>query len=166
MERLNLGAGNYPLKGWTNIDLKDADLRIRPWPWANDSIDEINASHLLEHFTKTDGFLFLTQCYRILKSGGALHLAVPDMDKFIACRLAGSFAAVGDYRWTDLNYLLGGDDNEMLDHHKHKYMYCEASLAWTLEKVGFFQVYRRHVTGALDNPKYAPISLYMEAVKP
>jgi hypothetical protein len=167
MERLNLGAGKYPLNGWENVNPDNVDLSLRPWPWDDDNIDEINASHILEHFTKTDGFLFLLQCYRILRPGGMLHLAVPDMDKFITCRLTGDYTPLDGYEWRSLDDLLGGNGRDVLatECDLHRYMYCEASLAWTLDKAGFDKFWRRAVPGETDNPKYAPISLYMDAVK-
>jgi hypothetical protein len=52
--RLNLGCGDQLLPGWTNCDLhnpaaeKHFDASHVPYP--NDSVDEIAAYHLIEHF--------------------------------------------------------------------------------------------------------------------
>ena len=166
MERLNLGAGNYPLDGWHNIDLPECDLRRHPWPWDDKSIDEINASHVLEHFTRAEAFLFLLQCYRILKPGGWLHVAVPDMDKFIDAHLTGNFVPLGGYHWTDLNHFMGGDESETNVAQRHRYMWCHASLAWTLDLVGFVNIGRRTIIQGYDTITHAHITLYMEAQKP
>lgn len=168
MARLNLGSGEYPLENWTNIDVEDVDLSVRPWPWADDSIEAINASHILEHFTKANGFLFLLQCWRILKPGGELRLAVPDMDKVIACKLSDNYEPLDGYKWTSLDDLLGGNSHDVqaTEYDKHRYMYCEASLAWTLDQIGFERIQREHIPNELDNPRFAAISLYMQAVKP
>ena len=167
-DRINLGAGGWNLTGWQNIDIAEVDLSRRPWPWGDNTCSELFASHILEHFTKAEGFLFLLQCWRILEPGGVLHIAVPDMDKFITCRLTGDYSALDGYKWTGLDDLLGGNSGDVsaTEYDKHRYMYCEASLAWSLEMAGFEQVSRRMSPGPLDNPKWKAISLYMDAVKP
>ena len=166
MELLNLGSGQYPLNGWINIDLPEYDLNRRPWVWADDSIDEINASHILEHFTRNEAYLFLMQCYRVLRPEGWLHLAVPDMDKFIDAHLSNNFVPLAGYKWTDLNHFMGGDESEHREGYRHKYMWCQASLAWTLHLVGFENITRRTIIQDYDTVAHAPITLYMDAVKP
>lgn len=167
--KLNLGAGSHIVPGYMSVDIggkadKRMNLAERPWPWADGSIDEILASHVLEHFTRDDGREFLFECYRLLPPGGVLHLAVPDMDKFIDCHLAGDFTPLKGYHWTDLNYLMGGDHSETNLLQRHRYMYCRASLGDTLTAVGF-RILPRSGPGALDNHAYAALSLYMDAYK-
>jgi ubiquinone/menaquinone biosynthesis C-methylase UbiE len=164
MERLNLGAGDWHLEGWRSVDIKECDLRAFPWPWSSDSVDEVFASHILEHFPLMIGKVFLRQCHRILKPGGQIHLAVPDMDKFINCQLKKDFSSLGGYQWIDLNYCMGGDDSEHNPWNKHLYSWCEGSLSWELLKAGFVGIMRRDI-GNLDNPAFEAISLYMDAQK-
>jgi hypothetical protein len=167
--KLNLGSGTQILKGWTGVDIFKAEiqynLRKFPWPWDAGSASEILASHILEHFTREQGVQFLEECHRILEPYGRLHIAVPDMDKFIDCHLTGDFTPLQGYGWTDLNYLCGGDEREIFDHNKHKYMYCFASLAYTLLDLGFGGIVRRVKPLDFDNPAYAHLSLYVDAVK-
>lgn len=171
--KLNLGAGYSALPGFTSVDLAGADvchdLRERPWPFADGSVSAILASHILEHFDKQEGRLFLRECYRILKPGGILALAVPDMDKFITARLTGDFSPLGGYRWIDLNALMGGGDNEPNPAQRHRYMYSWESLAWALKKEGFepFKVaFDKSDLGNVHTEAYRAISLYVDAVKP
>lgn len=170
---LNLGGGNQHIAGYQNVDLTPSadcihDLSCMPWPFEDASADALIASHILEHFEKADGQLFLRECYRILKPGGILAIAVPDMDRFIEAKLAGDDAPLGGYLWTDLNYLLGGDASELNLHMRHRYMYTWESLAWTLECTGF-AVERVAVFGSalglIHTQTYAPISLYIDARK-
>jgi predicted SAM-dependent methyltransferase len=61
--RLNLGCGNRKVSGWVNVDKVEAchpdvvaDLEQLPWPWADDSVEEVMLSHVLKHLgaeTKT-----------------------------------------------------------------------------------------------------------------
>lgn len=84
MTTLNLGCGNKIVKGATNHDLhkhRDEvdivwDLNETPWPWGNDEFDEIHAISVFEHL-KIDLIETLNECWRILKSGGTLHIKFP-----------------------------------------------------------------------------------------
>jgi hypothetical protein len=171
--RLNLGSGEYPLAGWVNVDIAPGmgvdlvwDLSVMPWVWPNNSAEGIHASHILEHFSRGDGILFLQECKRVLQPGGTLTLAVPDMDLFIDCRLSGDYSNLGGYEFTSLDDLMGGGDREARPQYRHRYMYSTASLWWTLEATGFVNIYKRPPCSAYDNPQYRPISLYMQADKP
>lgn len=79
---LNLGCGPKHIPGMVNVDNealfkpdKEVNLERFPWPWKNQSVDGILASHILEHMP--DWERFLRECVRILKPGGMLEIAVP-----------------------------------------------------------------------------------------
>ena len=82
MLKINLGAGYDIKKEYINHDIVDLkgidvvhDLNVYPWPWEDDSIDEIIALDVLEHL---DNFLAsMEEVYRILKVGGIVSLKVP-----------------------------------------------------------------------------------------
>jgi SAM-dependent methyltransferase len=78
--RLNLGCGDKKLAGYLNVDVccepdLHFDLTQFPWPWADNTIDEVFSSHFLEHvvdFNRT-----ILEIHRILKPGGIIHFRVP-----------------------------------------------------------------------------------------
>jgi SAM-dependent methyltransferase len=78
---LNLGGGKHRLPRHVNVDLYGKpdlvwDLNITPYPWADNSVDGIEMWHTLEHLENWwDAF---TECARILRPGGRLHIRVPD----------------------------------------------------------------------------------------
>jgi len=83
--KLNLGSHNKRIKGYTNVDalgLENVDivhnLTEYPYPFEENSIDEILMTEVLEHISwrKTDAVL--KECFRILKVGGKMHIQVPD----------------------------------------------------------------------------------------
>ncbi len=51
------------------------DWETYPWPFEDNSISEINATHVLEH-TK-DLMKFMNECYRIMKTGATMFIACP-----------------------------------------------------------------------------------------
>jgi len=89
--KLDLACGQAKREGFYGVDLysEDADLKTDllrfPWPFYNDSVDEIFSSHFVEHiphwrpwFDDVDGLhLFMDECWRILKPGGTLQIIHP-----------------------------------------------------------------------------------------
>jgi predicted SAM-dependent methyltransferase len=84
---LNLGSGTVPLEGFTNVDaLSDApgvdvvaDLS-KPLPFADGEADLIYAAHVLEHFATDVVPVLLADWRRVLRVGGLLLVAVPDLE--------------------------------------------------------------------------------------
>jgi SAM-dependent methyltransferase len=50
-------------------------------PFSENKFEVVYHSHVLEHFDKTNGALFLNECFRVLKSGGVLRVVVPDLEQ-------------------------------------------------------------------------------------
>ena len=83
--RLNIGSDVGQVAGFINIDFNPevrpdivADARDLSMI-ATDSVDEILASHILEHLTWDDGLLALQEWLRVLKPGGMLTVATPEV---------------------------------------------------------------------------------------
>jgi SAM-dependent methyltransferase len=84
--RLHLGSGRRPQGGFINVDREASaspdvvlDLELTPWPWANESVDEIRAEHVLEHLGhQICVFLaIISEMHRVLIPGGVLRITVP-----------------------------------------------------------------------------------------
>lgn len=84
LNKLNIGCGYDLLEGYINVDInKDykpdvvADFRkLNPL-----YVDEVRASHLLEHFDRFETIEILKQWRGWLKKGGKLVLEVPDFEE-------------------------------------------------------------------------------------
>lgn len=84
--RLNLGSDWSQVSGFLSVDFNPAvspdvvaDVRHLPM-FATDSVDEVYASHVLEHLTWPDGLVALQEWLRVLKPGGMLTVATPDVE--------------------------------------------------------------------------------------
>jgi SAM-dependent methyltransferase len=83
LPKLNIGAGDDRRDGYWSVDLRpdvaDVVADITRLPFADDSVAELFASDLLEHFpaTKTQGLL--AEWRRVLAPGGKLTLRVPNL---------------------------------------------------------------------------------------
>lgn len=76
-----LGAGTTSYPGWVATDGDVLDI-TSPNDWAllfePESIDRLLAEHVIEHLSEERARNALTACYRYLKAGGLLRVAVPD----------------------------------------------------------------------------------------
>ena len=80
--RLNVGSGYQQISGFQSVDFDeklnpDVVAPIDKLPFPDDSVDEIYASHVLEHVPM--GSKALEEWLRVLKPGGMLTVAVPDI---------------------------------------------------------------------------------------
>lgn len=94
--KLDLGSGQHPAEGFKGVDIAPVtdfqfDLASgEDWPWASDSVDELRASHFIEHLpaayivfdeswgSRQDALLFFfDQAFRIAKHGASFTLIWP-----------------------------------------------------------------------------------------
>ena len=84
--KLNLGCGFNKMDGWVNVDKFDAcspdlvwDLEQTPWPFEDNSVDEVLLNHSLEHLgADADCFLAIIQeLYRVCHGGAVVQINVP-----------------------------------------------------------------------------------------
>lgn len=160
--KLNLGCGDDVKEEYINCDLysEKADMKFdaKKIPMEDNSVDEIFASHLIEHFDFKEGFEVLKEWNRVLKPGGKVVLETPDLlntckrfveaDEGFRVRLYGHFFA---WPW--------------MEGQCHKFLYTENQLRWTLQQCGFADIKRVPPTSIYVLPKMEDMYLKMEAVK-
>ena len=133
----------------------------RPFPFRDSSVDAVLASHVLEHLTRQEAADCVREIHRVLRPGGVLRVAVPDLDEVIAAY---------DPRDPDsfLFGLLQGTERST-SRHRHWWNYNETSMHALLTGAGFARVTRREFQEGLcpdlDRVDTRPASLFMEAVR-
>ncbi len=87
--KLHLGCGQKKIPGWINIDSVSHcqpdvvhDL-AKVLPYEDQSVSEILAEGLLEHFDKYMRLIVFSEWARVLKIGGTIRLGVPDFKKIL-----------------------------------------------------------------------------------
>ena len=81
MTRLNLGSGDSRYEGFLNVDVSDEfspDIICAleyGLPFRNDSIDEIIASHVIEHLPDT--IFIMNEIWRVCKHNAIVNIIVP-----------------------------------------------------------------------------------------
>jgi predicted SAM-dependent methyltransferase len=109
---VNLGCGAHFHPDWINIDIVAMGPGViahdlsKGIPLADQSCEVVYHSHVLEHLRRADVNPFLKECFRVLKPGGILRVAVPDLEQICALyleklngALRGDKAAAADYEW-------------------------------------------------------------------
>jgi FkbM family methyltransferase len=104
-------------------------------------------SHFLEHINNVDGYNFLTECYRILESGGVMRILVPDLELWADAYLNKKQDFLDWYRNTWLGDSVLYKTNAQifmgaLHNHEHKIGYDFETLKHILESIGFRNVVR------------------------
>lgn len=109
---LNVGCGFSFHEDWTNIDFVStgegviAHNLLKGIPFPDSTFEVVYHSHVLEHFSQTDGKKFISECYRVLKNGGILRIAIPDLEKIINeyTRLLSKLKEKGKDAYLDASY--------------------------------------------------------------
>jgi predicted SAM-dependent methyltransferase len=111
MKLLNLGCGKHYNSDWTNVDFVSTGPGViahnlsKGVPYEDASFDVVYHSHVLEHFSKNDGQKFIHECNRVLKPGGIIRIAVPDLETLANEYLKNlRIASIDDSALNEANY--------------------------------------------------------------
>lgn len=81
--KLDLGCGKNKKEGFIGVDCikfdgvdEVVDL-TKPWPWADNSVEEVNCSHTMEHFTAEERIHVVNELYRVLQPKAKALIIVP-----------------------------------------------------------------------------------------
>ena len=108
--RLNLGSRDRAIPGFLGIDCDKHDGvdlvgDVSSLNFADGSVSEIYASHVLEHFPHPKTISVLKEWARVLCHGGILYVAVPDFERTVELyKKCGLNGWVQNYLWGDQGY--------------------------------------------------------------
>ena len=107
---LNFGCGGTFHRDWVNLDASPVspdviahDLRKR-FPFADATFDAVYGSHILEHLEPAAANNLLRDCHRILKPGGIIRVAVPDLESIARLYLSSLEGALGGDPESEVRY--------------------------------------------------------------
>jgi predicted SAM-dependent methyltransferase len=177
---LNLGCGTKYVPGMINVDgnifrQKDVWLDVTlGLPVPDSSVQGVYSSHLAEHLNGAKVRRLFSECYRVLKHGGALRIVVPSLEYAVQTYLQGSPALLPE--WPDQYNSFGGRfNNFMLCRNQHLMMFDFSLLQELLSDAGFSNIVREHPEHSRyfkpehmqfeSDPALKDLSLYVEAEK-
>ncbi len=136
--KLNLGCGNDKKDGFVNVDIQadlnpDEVMDVRYLDGIDDnSIELINADHVIEHFPHWQTRTILKLWFNKLKPGGQLEMTCPDMGG-IAQDIIDKKKTIDELMWD----IYGKQDNPW---NYHCAGFTAESITHILEDAGFFVV--------------------------
>jgi|SRR5208283_2913505 len=157
-----------------NIEYGDATKGL---PIQNASVDVIYSSHMLEHLDRNEAARFLNESFRLLRSGGIIRIAVPDIKKQVD-----QYNETGDTNvFIEATHLCEFRPRSLVQRLRlllvgtrhHQWMYDGRSLSSLLQKHGFTKT-EVMSAGQTKIDDYQPLdlqervseSVYVEAEKP
>jgi SAM-dependent methyltransferase len=156
------------------VRFADAAVRI---PCAAGSVTAVYSSHMIEHLDRSEARAFLTEVRRVLRPGGVVRIAAPDLS-----RLVGDYVATGDADQFVAGIHMGLDRPagfrgwmkwSVVGPRHHLWMYDGESLTRLLRETGFADVAvvppgstTIAEPGELDLQERVAESVYVEAVRP
>lgn len=115
------------------------------WPWGDETVDEIIADNVLEHFNDEALEHFLKEAFRVMKPGGIMYGKVPDVAAVALEATAHNDVGgpmshpPGRYPLASWNALRNvGYGSE------HRQLFTDEMLEWWLESVGFLAMADNH----------------------
>jgi predicted SAM-dependent methyltransferase len=140
MKKLEIGSGNKPKEGFLHFDIRNgvgADVvgDARKLPFKDCEFEEVFSRFFLEHLSRKDAKLVLSEIFRVLKKDGKLTIIVPNLEYF--CKLF--INEKGQKKNWALNKMYGFE-NYLEDH--HYFGYDEEILKSFLEESGFQKISR------------------------
>ena len=167
--RLNLGCGDEILPDYINCDAygnkADQIFDAKEVPFADNSVAEIRAYHLIEHFTFETAFKVLREWWRVLKPGGRLIMETPDL-YFTAKEFTKLYEARDPSAVNLYGHFFAFPD--LSPGQVHYFLYTEIQMFWTLGECGYVDFKRMKPDSmyANTNPQWESLYLKVEAFKP
>jgi len=151
VRKLQIGAGENVLPGWLNSDIRPLNSNVlfldakEPLPFEDCTFDYIFSEHFIEHISYAEGQSALRECYRVLKCGGRVRIATPNLNNIVALTTAAKGGAKEEYiRWSNAQFgpqpgssLAGFVVNNFFRLWGHEFIYDPDTMELALRTTGF-----------------------------
>jgi len=83
---LQIGTSRSLMGSWLNTDLLPTNREVvyldatSRFPFRDDQFDYVWSEHMIEHTDYKSGVVMLSECFRVLKPGGTIRIATPDLE--------------------------------------------------------------------------------------
>ncbi len=163
--KLQIGASNGSLPGWLSTDIRPSGEEViyldatKPFPFPSASFDYIHCEHMIEHISQRDGLNMLKECRRVLKPGGVLRLATPDLAFILGLYQNASEDQKKYVEWVTAKFLPEQTEakaslviNNAFRAWGHQFIYDAENLEQALRKAGFTEIVREKYNQSRHEP--------------
>ena len=178
--QLRFGSGRHTDAEWLSADIIPLSRGIvymdarKPLPLPSDSFDFILCEHMIEHLDLRSARHLLEEFARVLRRGGILRIATPDLRRLVLFVTAGVLSDDALTYVRALNEDVQGipqDDgdnpvymiNRVVRDWGHTFLYDELTLRHLLELANFSNIVRG-VPGESEHPKLVGVERHQEEV--
>jgi predicted SAM-dependent methyltransferase len=117
------------------------------FPFGRAVFDYVYSEHLIEHLPYNDGKFMLRECHRVLRPGGKIRIATPDLRKLVGLLFDEAGRGPEYVRWITEKFLPHVRTrapsivvNNAFYNWGHRFLYDFATLKAMLEEAGFADV--------------------------
>jgi predicted SAM-dependent methyltransferase len=164
LRKLQIGSGTTSLDGWLCTDFEPVSGRVvyldatQKFPFRDNTFDYVYSEHMIEHIPYGDGIAMLSECHRIMKAGGAIRIATPDLAVLLGLRTNDPDGLQRRYiEWISERYLDTDASsgvhviNNAFRSWGHQFLYDGEVLQAAMERAGFRNV-KRYPHSHSDDP--------------
>ena len=161
--KLHIGCQDHPLDSWLNADVYPKHTQIiyldatMTFPFADNTFSYIFSEHMIEHINLLEGLQMIAECYRVLKPGGKIRIATPDLAFLMNLyakpeeELHKSYTTFSKRYFPDNHPVMTGRVvNNFFRDWGHKYIHDKQSLTYLLEHAGFLEIHFSEVGESSD----------------
>jgi ubiquinone/menaquinone biosynthesis C-methylase UbiE len=176
--RIDIGPGEFPKKGCAGVDVKTGPGALwrcewgkEPLPFADETVAEVYACHVLEHVEWYRAEYAIAEAYRVLKPGGAFTVHVPDFKRICLAYFDGKptdkafrHNPKGDImRWVNFRLYNAAQeiDEDTPRPYMHRAVFDKRYLSKLLRRAGFAAI--ADCSGEIKH--HGPMSLGLRAYK-
>jgi len=151
---LHLGCASNRLPGWLNTDAFPRHLNVvyldatGHYRLPDNAFDFVYSEHMIEHVPLSAAQAMLTEAYRVLRPGGVVRVATPDLEKLLALKKADIGEVERKYIADVIEWVMPDAVvrnfctylNIFVREWDHTFIYDRATLAALIERVGYSDV--------------------------
>ena len=161
--KLHVGCGKNYFEGWVNIDNNSdnnisrldiiMDLRD-PLPFPDNSVDYLYNEHFLEHLSLNEGLAAIREFFRVLKPGGVMRIAMPDLESMVAAYMDPDWKKGGWLQRHGLDFIETRAELLNINFRAwgHKWLYDWEELERRLKEAGCVAIKRRKNGQSVHEP--------------
>jgi predicted SAM-dependent methyltransferase len=154
IRKLHIGSHEKTLAGWLNTDLYPLNDNVlfmdasQVFPFASGTFDYVFHEHMIEHLDYKNGLHMLSECLRVLKPGGTMRAAFPDLRVLVELYRDNKTEEQNKYITFNVDSYLSDiriyDDvfviNNFVRNWGHQFIYDYKCFKRAVESVGFINI--------------------------